>query len=89
MRGDAPAPPDPDAALQPDRTLFRRGARQMVNVYGLEGQDAAATEMHPAIAHLLDSYLRGEARQFMRGGRLRSGVWHVAYYRLKPEAHDG
>ena len=50
-----PAPPDPDAALQPDRTLFRRGARQMVNVYGLEGQDAAATEMHPAIAHLRDS----------------------------------
>lgn len=40
-------------------------------------------------ADLLDSYLRGEARQFWRNGRLRSGVWHVAYYRLKPEAHDG
>jgi hypothetical protein len=53
--GRADAPADPDAALQPDRTLFRRGARQMVNVYGLEGQDAAATEMHPAIAHLRDS----------------------------------
>ena len=50
-----PVTPDPDAALQPDRTLFRRGARQMVNVYGLEEQDAAATEMHPAIAHLRDS----------------------------------
>src|SRR5690606_24707972 len=32
-----------------------RGARQMVNVYGLEEQGAAATEMHPAIAHLRDS----------------------------------